>query len=298
MGRNPREGWRLAASTALALALALASGLTAWGHRFRFGFGLPRDEIECVPDVEAQRLLEGRPWQVWRLLRVNEPRRADPPDHGTRMVGPIVWTFECRDERQRDPPSDCRTDSGECPAERHHPLMRTCLVREPWGFFNSLDVRSDAGETMWQYRDGSYQTCPLRARLALDGHDLWPTAALLLLAIIGTTRARRMERAIDPTRWLRATRATDTRARLDDGRLVALDGTAPPADELWLTTAEAIEGGYREGDVLRASAVRSDNPHDATQDDRVRRGWRMVFALGVSAMLALGTSLYVRGILD
>lgn len=268
--------WKVAGVSVLMLALIAVTGVGVWSHRYRFGLGgLSHREIEVVADAAARRALADRPWRTWMAADLlGDPSEAT---HGGRNVpiGVLAWSVECW------------TSIG---ASKPH-----CVMWEPHWCADGLQTRSDAFGVTWEYRclDGE-NLGVIRANI-FSSYALIPTIALLLGSLVSAGLARRWEPGRRPVSWRRATRASVTRARLDDARLVAVDDTLPPGQAFEVVTAGTVEGGYREGDVLCVSAARPVPPNDADDCDRSRRAWRMAFVFAASALLELGTTIYLLG---
>lgn len=118
----------------------------------------------------------------------------------------------------------------------------------------------------------------------------WPIVASLALLLGAALSAILLRSALSRELrrpWLQATRLTDDRARLADGRTVALLGVPWQGFSLCVIVAEAVGDPYREGAVVRAEAVRQGSLHRLHEAllASERRRW------GTTAILSLGSAL-------
>jgi hypothetical protein len=267
--------WKIAGLSVLMLAVIAVIGVGVRSHRSRFGLvRWPDGEVEALAVNAAERALADRPWRTWMAADLFGDASHAPGSARAVPIGVLAWSV------------DCWTSIG---ASQPH-----CVMWGPHWCADGLQTRSDTFGVTWAYRCLNGDNIGIVRASLFSSFALLPTLVLLMGALTSAGLARRWEPGRTVS-WRRATRASATRVRLDDGHLAAVGDTAPPGQTLEVITAGTVEGGYREGDLLRVLAARPALPNDADGSDRSRRAWRMVFVFAASALVDLVTTVYLLG---
>lgn len=202
----------------------------------------------------------------WRIVATQGRTRLDAygwPESGRSIVGA---GFECPIERPSDPNSRGTADGSRARFEYRVSADRSIAQYRCVPFVGSRVVPEPAGMAV---RVGWRFARPTERVVASPPEDAMPwrnspasvahlvTSLALLLAASFAAALLRSPLARELTRpWQSATRLSDDRARLADGRIVALDGAPRPGFSLLVVVDEPTGVPYRDGDLPRASAAR------------------------------------------